>query len=270
VSNRLSDRVALVTGAGGLGLGRAGARLFARHGARVVVVDNRPDGVSETVRQIREEGGDALGVEADVRSDAEVEEAVASALERFGRIDILWNNAAILTTTYARAEDISIGAWQETFDVNIAGYFRFAKNVIPQMKAQHAGVIVNTASWGALTGLAPGYLDYAASKAAVVQFTRTLAVELGPFNIRVNCLAGGGIRGPGGVQGDTPPVRPSASPFEPLPLEIPSVMPSTDATRWPTPDEVAHAALYLADAMSGPVTGIVLTVDGGRTSRTFP
>ena len=96
-----------------------------------------------------------------------------------------------------------------------------------------------------------------------------LAAELGPFNIRVNCLLGGGIRGPGGVWTETF-VPPDTSPFGDLPIVIPPVMPSTDATRWPLPAEFAAGALYLVDPASGPVTGVILPVDGGWTSRSFP
>ena len=269
MSGRLSGKVAVVTGSGGAGLGRAGARLFAADGAQIVVLDISEDGIEETVRLIHDKGGEAIGVRTDVTDLHAVEGMVEQALTRFGQIDILWNNAAILTNRYVPAEDISTEDWDETFAVNVTGYFHCAKAVIPHMKARQAGTILNTASLAALTALTPGYLHYAASKAAVVQMTRWLAAELGAFNIRVNCLAGGGIQGPGGSWKEVfrPP---DESPFGALPVRIPSAMPTTEATRWPSVAEFAYGALYLVDPAAGPVTGVVLPVDGGRTSRAFP
>jgi gluconate 5-dehydrogenase len=136
------------------------------------------------------------------------------------------------------------------------------------MKDRRSGAIVNTASQGAVTALAPGLVHYAASKAGVVQMTRVLAAELGPFGVRVNCLLGGGIRGPGGVWTEMF-MPPDESPFGDLPAIISPVMPETEATRWPTPAEFAAGALYLVDPASGPVTGVVLPIDGGWTSRAF-
>jgi 3-oxoacyl-[acyl-carrier protein] reductase len=268
VSGRLSGKVAVVTGSGGAGLGRAGARLFAAEGAQVVVLDLGEDGIKETVRLIHAEGGEAIGVQTDVTDLGAVESMVEQALGSFGRIDILWNNAAVLADRYVPAEDISTEAWEETFSVNVTGYFHCVKAIVPHMKARQAGTILNTGSLAALTAMTPGYLHYAASKAAVVQMTRWLAAELGPFNIRVNCLAGGGIQGPGGAWKEIPQM-PAQSPFGGLPLRIPSVMPTTEATRWPSPAEFAYGALYLVDPAAGPLTGVVLPVDGGRTSRAF-
>jgi NAD(P)-dependent dehydrogenase (short-subunit alcohol dehydrogenase family) len=266
---RLHDKVAIVTGSGGAGLGRAGARLFAAEGAKVVVLDVRAEGINETLRQIKHEGGEAIGIKTDVRQPSDVEQMVQETLWNYGQIDILWNNAAILTKPFVPAEQLSLDDWNETLAVNLTGYFICAKSVVPHMKQRRSGAIVNTASLGAVTALAPGLLHYASAKAGVVQMTRVLAAELGPFNIRVNCLLGGGIRGPGGVWTEvfTPP---DASPFGDLPATITPVMPTTEATRWPTPDEFAAGALYLVDPASGPVTGVILPVDGGWTSRSFP
>jgi NAD(P)-dependent dehydrogenase (short-subunit alcohol dehydrogenase family) len=269
VSARLSGKVAIVTGSGGAGLGRAGARLFAAEGAKVVVLDVRDEGIDETLRQIKDDGGEAIGIRTDVRQSADVEHMVEEAMSNYGQIDILWNNAAILTKMFVPAEELSVDDWNETLAVNLTGYFLCVKSVVPHMKKRRSGAIVSTASLGAVTAVGPGLVHYAVSKAGVVQLTRVLAAELGPFNVRVNCLLGGGIRGPGGVWTEVF-VPPDESPFGELPVVIPPTMPSTEATRWPTPGEFAAGALYLVDPASGPLTGVILPVDGGWTSRAFP
>jgi NAD(P)-dependent dehydrogenase (short-subunit alcohol dehydrogenase family) len=266
---RLRGMVAVVTGSGGAGLGRAGARLFASEGAKVVVLDVRQEGINETVRQIKDEGGEAIGIKTDVRQPTDVEQMVDETLSHYGQIDILWNNAAILTKPFVPAEELSLDDWNETLAVNLTGYFLGVKSVVPHMKQRRSGAIVSTASLSAVTALAPGLLHYASAKAGVVQMTRVLAAELGPFNIRVNSLLGGGIRGPGGVWTESF-APPEESPFGILPAIVTPVMPTTEATRWPTPAEFAAGALYLVDPASGPVTGVILPVDGGWTSRAFP
>ncbi len=250
-------------------MGCAGARLSAAEGAKVVLLDVRDEGIDETLREIKEDGGQAIGFRTDVRQLTDVEHMVEQTLSKYGQIDILWNNAAILTKMFVPAEQLSLDDWNETLAVNLTGYFLCVKSVVPHMKQRRSGAIVSTASQSAVAVLAPGLLHYAASKAGVVQMTRVLAAELGPFNVRVNCLLGGGIRGPGGVWTEvfSPPEE---SPFGDLPAVIAPVMPTTDATRWPTPVEFAAGALYLVDPASGPVTGVVLPVDGGWTARAFP
>jgi NAD(P)-dependent dehydrogenase (short-subunit alcohol dehydrogenase family) len=232
-------------------------------------MDVREEGINETLRLIKDDGGEAIGVRTDVRRASDVEQMVEETLSNFGQIDILWNNAAILSNMFVPVEQLSLDDWNETVAVNLTGYFICVKSVVPHMKQRRSGAIVNTASCGAVTALVPGLVHYASAKAGVVQMTRSLAAELGPFNIRVNCLLGGGIRGPGGVWTEVF-VPPDESPFGDLPTRIPPVMPTTEATRWPTPAEFAAGALYLVDPASGPVTGVILPVDGGVTSRAFP
>lgn len=267
--------MAVITGSGGGGLGRAGALLFAAHGAKVVVTDVRQTGIDDTLRLVRERGGEGIGVPADVAKLEDVRHVVEVALERYGQVDILWNNAAIQRDRFAPVEEITAEDWDATFDVNTRGYFFGVKSVAPHMKARRTGVIVMTASIGALTALNAGNLAYTASKAAVVGMTRQLAAELGPFGVRVNCLAGGGNRADGGRDGimafaPEDIVEPEANDrFGGLPMSPPSSMPATEATRYPSVEEFAQAALFLADPASGPLHGVVLPVDGGRTARAF-
>jgi NAD(P)-dependent dehydrogenase (short-subunit alcohol dehydrogenase family) len=266
---RLEGMVAVITGSGGAGLGRAGAKLFAAEGAKIVVLDVRSQGIEETLKQIHDDGGKAVGIETDVTVLSDVERMFDFALSEFGQVDILWNNAAILMNMFTPGEEITAEEWDRTFAVIARGTFFCTRTVVPHMKARLSGAIVNTASGAAISVKTPGFLHYAASKAAVVQMTKWLAAELGPFNIRVNSLVGGGIRGPGGVWAQDEFKMPDVSPWGGLPVRIPEVMPDTDATRWPTPVEFARGALYLVDPASGPVTGVILPVDGGRASRGF-
>ena len=263
MAGRLEGRVAMITGAGGTGLGRAGAYLFAREGARVVALDINEAGLEETVQHIRAEGGSAIGVRADVSRIEEVRAVVEAGDREFGRIDILWNNAAMMGTMYTPLEEIEPEVWNRTFMVNVGGYFHAIKCVVPQMKARRSGVILNTTSMAALIALRPGIGAYSASKGAIVSMTRQLALELGPFNIRVNCLAGGH----GGIPGTKVP-RPDVNPFDTVPYNGgDAAMPQSDVTRRPRQEELAHTALFLVDDAAGPMNGVILPHDGGRLSR---
>jgi NAD(P)-dependent dehydrogenase (short-subunit alcohol dehydrogenase family) len=266
VQGRLEGRVAIITGSGGIGLGRAGAVLFASEGARVAVLDVDEAGIEETLRQVEAAGGEAIGVRTDVSKLGEVEAMVETVLEAYTQLDILWNNAAVIRSLYTPAEEIPVEDWHTVINVNLTGYFYCAKAVIPHMKARRSGAILFGSAWGALIPVRAGAFAYAVTKASALQMARQLAVELGPYNIRVNAIAGGS----GGTPGSNEPV-PDESPFGGLEhrLGLEGDMPITGATRRPTPEELARAALYLVDDASGPLTGVTLSLDGGRTARAF-
>ncbi|MDO8612810.1 MAG: SDR family NAD(P)-dependent oxidoreductase [Dehalococcoidia bacterium] len=184
---RLKDKVALVTGAAS-GIGRATAALFGREGAKVMCADIDAEGAERIARQIADGGGEAASVQADVSVAADVEGMVRATVERWGRLDVLVNNAGIyfvLPLTQVPEEE-----WDRLIDINLKGVFLGCKYAIPQMVSQGKGVIVNTASIAGLRGAA-NWTTYCASKGGVVQLTKALAVELARLTVRVNCVCPG-------------------------------------------------------------------------------
>ncbi|HEX4518313.1 MAG TPA: SDR family NAD(P)-dependent oxidoreductase [Gaiellaceae bacterium] len=261
--DRLDGKVALITGSGS-GIGEAGAMLFAQEGAKVVVVDIVPERVESAVAAIQEAGGEAIGVAADVSKLDEVEAMVAKTVESYGRIDIFWSNAGIVRGRYTPVEEFSVDLWNEVIDANLNAFFYGLKHVVPQMKAQRKGAILSTSSVAGLIANVPGRAPYTATKGALIALTRLLALELAGFNIRVNCIAPGRVR-TNIHKGRDPAPEPSPFGMEwPEPI-LP--LPETDATRRAEPIELAHTALYLVSDEVGPLTGITIAHDGGRTSR---
>ena len=190
---QLLDQVAIVTGAG-QGIGQQIALRLAQDGARVILADINEAGLANTSRLISSESHqDSLGVPADVSSEDMVRKMVAVAVERFGRVDILVNNSGIAGPSKP-VEDITLEEWDQTMSVNLRGVFLCCKYVVPIMKNQRSGSIINISS---ITGKLPLVCrtPYAASKIAVIGLTRTLAAELGEYNIRVNALCPGSVEG---------------------------------------------------------------------------
>jgi len=185
---RLTDRVVIVTG-GGQGIGRAYALGLAAEGARVVVADIADPAL--VVKEIEARGGQALGVGCDVSQEGDTQHLATTAMARFGRIDVLVNNAAVYGTLKRRPfMEIPVEEWDRVMAVNLRGLFLCARAVFPAMKAQGKGKIINIASSTFFKGV-PHYIHYTTSKGGVVGFTRSLARELGDFGIRVNAIAPG-------------------------------------------------------------------------------
>ena len=185
---RLNDRVVIVTG-GGQGIGRAYALGLAAEGARVVVADIADP--APTVKEIEARGGQALGVSCDVSQESDTQQLATTALARFGRVDVLVNNAAVYGTLKRRPfMEIPVEEWDRVMAVNLRGLFLCARAVFPAMKAQGKGKIINISSSTFFKGV-PHYIHYTTSKGGVVGFTRSLARELGEFGIRVNAVAPG-------------------------------------------------------------------------------
>jgi NAD(P)-dependent dehydrogenase (short-subunit alcohol dehydrogenase family) len=250
---KLDGKVALITGAGS-GIGRAGALLFAKEGAKIVVADHAPVGGQETVKLIKEAAGDAVFVHADVSKSADSARMVQISLDTFARIDILYNNAGIPGAVTLTAE-LTEEAWDSVINTNLKGVFLGSKYAIPAMIRQGGGVIINTASIAALKST-PGMPAYSASKGGILQLTKTMALEYAKNNIRVNCICPGMVKtamGEAAFPGDAA-VRDAF---------IESFVQTIPLGRIGQPDEVAKAALYLASEDSSYVTGTALIIDGG-------
>tara|TARA_R110002072_G_scaffold124268_4_gene259740 strand:- start:989 stop:1753 length:765 start_codon:yes stop_codon:yes gene_type:complete len=250
--NVLKDKVAIVTG-GASGLGKAQALLFAREGAKVVIADLNLKGIEETVAQIRDNDGQAIGIKTDVTSDSDIENLVAATLAEYGKISVLSNTAGMIDQSKNLLEtDLSF--WQKVLEVNITSLYRVTSKVLPHMLEQKYGVIVNISSGAGLIG-GGGGIGYTSTKHAVIGFTKQLNAEFGLKGIRANAIA------PGLIQ--TPMTQPVIEdPNSPLMKTI-SVIP---AGRLGQPDEVADLALFLASDASRYIYGAVVPVDGGLLS----
>jgi NAD(P)-dependent dehydrogenase (short-subunit alcohol dehydrogenase family) len=253
---RMDGKTAIVTGAAN-GIGRAIAGALAGAGANVVVCDVLADDGERTVAEINSAGGTAAFVQADVSDSEQAEALIAMALKRFGGLDVLANNAGI-GGGMARLHEIEPADFDRVIAVNLRGTFLCSKYAIPHFLAQHDGRIVNTASTYGLIG-APGAPAYCASKGAIINLTRQLAVDYGPDGIRVNAICPGyidtqlGRRGPRLSREEftaATAVRERAAAMQPL-------------GRQGQPAEVAEVALFLASDASSFMTGSIVTVDGG-------
>ena len=247
---RLDGRVALITGAAS-GQGRAAARLFADHGARTVVADINDGGAKETVQLIEAEGGDAVAVHADVSVQHDAETMVDGALDVYGRLDVLYNNAAVQMS--GTLEDCTEEEWDLTVATNLTAVFWACRRAIPVMLEGDGGSIINTASVLGLVG-SEGYVAYGAAKAGLVALTRQMAVEYGP-KVRANVIAPGSI--------DTPRFQKVAEAMDDPEGFVRGLAEIIPAKRLGTAEDVASIALFLASDQSAYVSGAVIPADGG-------
>lgn len=247
----LKDHVALITGAS-RGIGAAIAARFAEAGAKVVLVARKPEALQATAAAIESAGGEALAVAAHTGKTDDVRHAIAEAVKRFGKVDILVNNAAT-NPYFGPMLDIEASAWDKTFEVNLKGYFYAAREVISHLQQRNApGSIVNVASIAGVRA-APLQGVYGMTKAAIISMTQTLAQEVGSSNIRVNAIA------PGLVE-----TRFASALLQSEDI-VKHVTGRSALGRHAQPDEIAGAALFLAAPASSYVTGHTLVVDGGTT-----
>jgi NAD(P)-dependent dehydrogenase (short-subunit alcohol dehydrogenase family) len=257
MAGRLQGKVALITG-GTSGIGEATARLFACEGAQVTITGRRAELGRQVVAEIRSNGGDAMFVAADVALAEDCRQTIQETLAAYGRVDILFNNAGIVSQ--GTLEETSEEDWVRTFDVNVLGTYRMTKLVLPMMRAQGGGVIVNNASdWGIVGG--PHYTAYSASKGAVVLMTKSVALEVARDHIRVNAIC----------PGDTfverwraDERRDGSLSFE---EELQAMGEELPIGRVGTVEEIARSVLFLASDESSFMTGATLIVDGGNTAR---
>jgi NAD(P)-dependent dehydrogenase (short-subunit alcohol dehydrogenase family) len=256
----LEGKVVVITGVGS-GVGRATARLFARQGAFVVGGDVREDWGKETTRLVNEAGGpEAHFVPCDVTQEDQVRDLVEAAVSIHGRLDVMMNNVGVSTPRLGMSfEDHDAADWKRLIDVNLLGVAHGCKYAMLRFRAQGGGgVIVNTGSAAGMVGW--GGVPYGATKAAVIQLTRGLAIEAAPLGIRVNCLCPGAI--------DTNFMVPPEAAFQPKPPQLLEGLGKQHPLGRPIEaEDCANAALYLASDLSSNVTGIALPVDGGYLAR---
>lgn len=248
---RLQHKVAVITG-GGTGIGAATARLFASEGARVCVFGRRAAPLDETVAAIHASGGIAMAVTGSVATPPDCQRLVDVTTAAYGRIDILVNSAGV--ARLMPLTETTDALWDEIVDTNLKGTFLTVRAVLPVMLQQGTGVIVNVSSILGQVGI-PQVAAYGASKAGIEQLTRVIALEYASQGIRANAVAPGWVETP-----MTESVHAHFQLYESLRARHP-------AGRFGTPDEVAHAILYLASDEARWVTGSVLMIDGGWTAQ---
>ena len=253
--NRLKDKVAIVTG-GAAGIGEATAVLFAEEGAKVVVADLDKTAGEKTVGRIQKSGGEAIFVKTDVSDEKAVRRACDQAVKRFDKLDILVNNAA---TFVLKGIEADVEDWERSLRVNVIGASLMSRYAVEKMKQTGGGAIVNLSSISAFIAQ-PLFVTYSATKAALLQMTRNMAMDLATFNIRVNCVCPGTIL-TRATQDHMKRIGVSFEEF--LAQEAPAHM----LNRVGQPREVAYAILFLASDEASFITGTHLMVDGGYTAK---
>ena len=251
---RLKGKVAVVTGAGA-GMGQAVALRFAREGARVVVAEVNTVSGKSAVEAIQRAQGESIFVHADVSEEKEVQLMIAATLKQYGRVDILYNNAAVeLHGQDARAHELSAEIWDRTHAINLRSVWLCSKYAIPPMLEHHGGSFIHVASPTGLYGCAPGYTAYSASKGGVVALTQVMAADYARDNIRVNAIVPGTT--------DTPMIAPLLE-DEGVRARLMALSPMGRLGR---PDDVAGLAVFLASDESAYCTGGIYMADGGLTA----
>ena len=242
----LKNKVALITGAS-RGIGKACALYFAKAGANVIINYHQTKNIDKLVEECQKFKIKALPFKADIASESDCRKIVKFAIKSLGRVDILVNNAGVWT--YAPIDKMSDKILNETLDVNLRGVFYLTRAVVPFVKKQKAGNIINISSTAGQRGETE-HSHYAASKGAIISLTKSLATELAPWNIRVNCVA------PGWVYTDMSKAALKSK-------ESKKILSTIPLKRVGTPEEIAGAVLFLASDLSSFITGEILNVNGG-------
>jgi NAD(P)-dependent dehydrogenase (short-subunit alcohol dehydrogenase family) len=245
---RLAGKVAFITGSGA-GIGRDSAILFAEHGAKVVVAEISSAAGEQTAATINAAGGDAIFLHVDVGDETSVQQAIATTVERYGKLDIIYNNAGGSSPKDGTVTDMEIAEFWRTMRVDLFGAFLCCRFGIPELIRAGGGAIINTTSTTALRGV-PRMEAYTAAKGAIISLTQAMAIDYAEYGIRVNAIAPGGIRTERTARNIAALSHAAAAQGAHL-LGIGS------------PKDVAETALFLASEQSRYITGIVLTIDGG-------
>lgn len=250
---RLKEKVAIITGAGS-GQGKASAKLFASEGAKVVIAEWNEENGKQVEEEIRAAGHEAVFMKTDVSNEENVRDVINQVVERYGRIDVLFNNAGIGFSarskyTMAPLLETPLEDWNQILGINLNGVYLMSKYTVPIMIKQKGGAIVNNSSLNGILGVT-GADAYTASKGGVVALTRVMAVDYGKHNIRVNCICPGAIDTP--MIAEVLSVEEIAKNYEAGPLG-----------RVGKPEEIANAALFLSSDESSYITGLIMPVDGG-------
>ncbi len=245
-NDRFTDRVVFITGAAS-GIGQAAALAFAAEGARVAILDRSADALKAVRASVEQAGAEVLSIPCDVSSPEQVEDAVKQVIDRFGRLDVAFNNAGVENKA-APVHEIELSEWDRILNINLRGTFVCMKHELAQMVEQAGGVIVNTSSGAGICGVAGG-AAYAASKHAIIGLTRSAALDYAKHNIRVNAVLPGNIETPmmdrftgGDIQ--------KAIDLEPV-------------GRLGKPEEIAEAVLWMSSDLGSFVTGAATVIDGG-------
>jgi len=258
---KLDGKVAIITGAGA-GIGKATALLFTNEGAKVVVADNAISSGEETLSMIKRDGGEALFIKTDVSLEDDIKKMIEAAVDNYGKLDILFNNAGI-ADTLASTHEVNVSEWHRIININLNGVFLGMKYAIPEMLKIGGGAIINASSLAGLVGV-PRRATYCASKGGVIQLTKAAALEYAAKNIRVNCICPGFIWTPMQETAMRHESTVDSKTLEEIKMQAISLSP---IGRFGKPEEVARAAVFLASDDASFITGVALPVDGGYTAQ---
>ncbi len=253
---RLADKVAIITGGAG-GMGKLAAEVFSREGASIVVTDVAVQEGEETALAIRDAGGKAIFVKADVSKESDVKHMVEAGIDAFGHVDILYNNAGIMPTDDAGVTDLNEATWDHVLDINLKSAFLCSKYAVPHMIQRGKGSIINVASFVAFMGCTVAQDAYTASKGGMLSLTKSFAVQYGKHGIRCNAICPGPI--------ETPLLRVLWTSEDARNLRLNRI----PLGRFGAPQDIVYMALYLASDESAWTTGAWLMVDGGISSNYF-